>query len=95
MINYTSKTDSLVRSEALLGKPLTAHAAPQRSPETDRLSSASQEVLQTALVQQPEIRPEAVQRGRELLVDANYPPKEIIRQLSELLVKSADLSEKA
>jgi len=95
MIPITSKTDSLVRSEAT-GTPLQAPASvPQRSIETDRLSAANQEALKTALQQQAEVRPEVVSRGQQLAVDANYPPKEIIRQLSEMFARSMDLSEQA
>jgi hypothetical protein len=95
MINSTSKTDPYVRPEAIGGKPSPAPASAQRPPETDRLSAASQESLQAALQQQPEIRPEFVSLGQKLVVDANYPPKEIIRQISKMLIASADLSEQA
>jgi hypothetical protein len=93
MINSTSKTESHVRTEIIGGKPATAHASTPRPPETDRLSAASQESLHTALQQQPEIRPEFVALGQKLAVDANYPPKEIIRQISKMLIASADASE--
>lgn len=96
MINIATKTDSLVRSEALTGTPLLAPASvPQRSLETERLSAASQDILQAALEQQPEVRPEVVEQGQRLAVDGNYPPKEIIRRLSEMLVTSVDYSEQA
>ena len=95
MINSTSKTDPYVRPEAIGGKPAPAPASPPRPPETDRLSAASQESLQAALQQQPEVRPEFVSLGQKLVVDANYPPKEIIRQISKMLIASADLSEQA
>ena len=93
MINSTSKTDPYVRPEAIGGKPSPASASTPRSPETDRLSAASQESLQAALQQQPEIRPEFVTLGQNLVVDGNYPSKEIIRQLSKMLIASDDISE--
>ena len=96
MINYTSKTDAQhMRPEPVGVKPPSVQAATSRPVETDRLSAASQEALQAALRQQPEVRPEVVENGRKLAVDGNYPPREIIRQLSEMLMKSADLSEQA
>jgi hypothetical protein len=73
------------------GKPPTAPAP--RPPETDRLSAASKESLQAALQQQPEVRPEVVALGQKLAVDATYPPAEIIRQLSKMLIAMNDLSE--
>jgi hypothetical protein len=93
MINSTSKTDSRVRPELVGGKPPSAPASAPRPAETDRLSAASQESLQAALQQQPEVRPEFVSLGQKLAVDANYPPKEIIRQISKMLIASVDASE--
>jgi hypothetical protein len=93
MINSTSKTDPHVRPEAIAGKPSPA-PAPQ-SPETDRLSAASQESLQAALRQQPEIRPDVVALGQKLAVDADYPPMKIIQELSKMLIAMNDLSEKS
>jgi hypothetical protein len=95
MINSTSKTDPYLRPDPIGGKPSPTPAITSRSSDTDRLSAASQESLQAALRQQPEVRPEAVALGQKLVVDANYPTKEIIRQLSEMLLASADLSEQA
>ena len=95
MINSTSKTDPHIRPDPIGGKPSRAPAIASSSSETDRLSAASQESLQAALRQQPEVRPEAVALGQKLVVDGNYPTKEIIRQLSKMLIASADLSEQA
>ena len=75
------------------GKPPAAAASAPQAPETDRLSAASQESLRTALQQQPEVRPEVVALGQKLAVDAAYPPAEIIRQLSKMLIAMNDLSE--
>ena len=91
MINSTSKTDSRLRPEMIEGKPPTTPAP--RAPETDRLSAASKESLQAALQQQPEIRPEVVALGQKLAVDSTYPPLEIIRQLSKMLIAMNDLSD--
>jgi hypothetical protein len=93
MINSTSKTDPAVRPESIGGKPPPAPA--QRPPETDRMSAASRESLQTALRQQPEVRPDVVSLGQKLAVDANYPPREIIQQLSKMLIAMNDLSEQS
>jgi hypothetical protein len=93
MINSTSKTDPRVRPEAIAGK--SSPAPTPRPPETDRLSAASKESLQAALQQQPEIRPDVVSSGQKLAVNANYPPMEIIRQLSKMLIAMNDLSEQS
>jgi predicted unusual protein kinase regulating ubiquinone biosynthesis (AarF/ABC1/UbiB family) len=93
MINSTSKTDSRVRPEIIAGKSPATPASAPRPPETDRLNAASQDSLRAALQQQPEVRPEFVALGQKLAVDANYPPKEIIRQISKMLIASVDASE--
>lgn len=95
MINTNNTTESLLRTELIAGKASQASAKPQRPTDTDRLSSTSQDLLASALAEDPEIRPEVVARAQKLVVDANYPPKEIIRQLSELLIVSPDLSEQS
>lgn len=94
MINSTSKTDSVLRPEALALRQAQARpAAPRENAPTDIIDSANQDALKSALASQPEIRPEVVERAQQLRVDGNYPPKEIIRRLSELLVNAPDLSE--
>lgn len=93
MINTNNKTESALRPEVIASKTPQASTPSQRPAETDRLSATSQEILKAALEAQPEVRPEVLERAQKLLIDANYPPKEIIRQLSELLIVSSDLSE--
>jgi len=93
MINTTSKTDSLLRTEAIAGQISRPAVPAPRPADTERLSASSQETLQAALSAQPEVRPEVVARGRELAVNASYPPLAIIQKLSELLTESADLAE--
>jgi len=34
----------------------------------------------------PEIRPEVVERGRQLLADSNYPGPEIAQEIASLIV---------
>jgi hypothetical protein len=93
MIHFTSKADSSLRPEALSGQPLRIRISAQESAGAERLSASSQATLQSVLRSQPELRPEVVERGRQLVVDGNYPSKEIVRRLSEILVNSIDLSE--
>lgn len=93
MINSTSKTDHLQRPELLAGRLAQPRVAPTRSTETDSVRASGQETLQAALSAQPEVRSEVVERAKQLLVDGNYPPKDIIRRLSQMIVNSEDLSE--
>lgn len=43
-----------------------------------------------ALRSEPEIRPEVVAKGRELLNDPNFPSKEIMHEIAKLIVPFAD-----
>jgi hypothetical protein len=58
----------------------------------DTLSTASAVGLQTALAATPEIRPEVVARIEKLAVDLNYPPREIIDRIANLIALSRDPS---
>lgn len=43
-----------------------------------------------ALRSQPEIRPEVVAKGKELLKDPNWPSQEMINDIAKLIVPFAD-----
>jgi len=49
--------------------------------------------LQSALGQQPEIRPEMVEKGRALAADPDYPSAAIIQGLAGMILNSPDPSE--
>ncbi|SRR5258708_7946488 len=59
----------------------------------DQFSSEQTQQLQQILSANPEVRPEVVERARKLANDPTYPPKEVIHQISKLLVDSQDPSE--
>ena len=94
MINSTSNTDSVLRTPTIAGKPSQITKTVPNQPDTDRLSASNQENLKALLQSQPEIRPEVVANAKKMAINGNYPPAEIIRRLSEMLVRSVDLSEK-
>tara|TARA_R110002050_G_scaffold166315_1_gene296806 strand:+ start:401 stop:679 length:279 start_codon:yes stop_codon:yes gene_type:complete len=58
----------------------------------DRVSLPQQQHLQEALKKTPEIRPEVVERGRNLATDPAYPPLEIINRLASIITASQDPS---
>lgn len=93
MINPTSQTDSPLRLGTFAPKPTQAKANAPVATASDTLSASSQSTLKDILKSQPEVRSDVVANGKKLVLDGNYPPKEIIRRLSELLVRSVDLSE--
>ena len=43
--------------------------------------------LDDALRRLPEVRPEAVARARELVGSTNYPPRDILQSVAQLLAK--------
>jgi hypothetical protein len=92
MINSTPSPGSTPGSNAVnLG--LAQSAVRSNPPSQDRLSLDQAQVLQSALTDQPEVRPEMVERGRALAADPGYPPQSIIGQIASQIMASPDLSE--
>lgn len=60
---------------------------------TDQFAGGKIERLRNALAALPEVRPEVVERGRALAADPSWPPPEVMRRVSEIIVRSPDLSE--
>lgn len=91
MINSTSPSDRTAHTNPL------AAASPQAGrPHTiqpDRLAIDRLPQLRQALMEQPEIRPEVVERGRQLAADPSYPSTQILRQVGTMLLAAPDLSE--
>ena len=93
MINSTTSTDRA-------GRPVpvaTPSVSTQRplAAASDHLSTANAAFLRTELMRQPEIRPEVVERARALAADPNYPPRDVLKNVSAQILNSADLSEDA
>jgi len=93
MINPTSQTDTVLRLGTFAPKSSQAKANAPVGTANDTLKASSQDTLKDILKSQPEVRPEVVANGMKLAADKNYPPKDIVRRMSELLVRSVDLSE--
>jgi hypothetical protein len=95
MIQPTSNYLGFNRADALNESAQKNVPAPTAAPvDGDRLSNANTQTLRDALQNSPEVRPEMVERGARLAVDANYPPRQIIESLAKLFTQSEDLSEK-
>ncbi len=91
MIPSTSLSNAAGRPQALpsAGQVPTNVSTPAKN---DTLSTTGIDQLRAALKASPEIRPEVVERGRMLAADPTYPSSEIVRQISEQIVRSPDLS---
>jgi len=74
-------------------KPAPAAARPAAAQES--LSAGNTASLRNALAATPEIRPEVVEKGKQLAADSNYPPRVIIEKLAELIANSTDLTNQA
>ncbi|MDX2186040.1 MAG: hypothetical protein SFV32_03835 [Opitutaceae bacterium] len=92
MIQPTSNFHGYTRSDAVSGpgaKPVSGPKTNQAAEEaeSENFSSANTQALREALSRTPEIRPEVVERGKRLAVDPNYPPREIIDRLADLMTR--------
>ncbi len=68
-------------------KPAAADAAkPEDAPIGEKVELSKLDALRS----QPEIRPEVVAKGKELLNDPNYPSKEIVDSIAKLIVPFDD-----
>lgn len=79
-INLNSNLDAVVRAAASGNKPRV-----QSTPPASDISFTQTDSLNEALKSTPEVRPEAVARGKELVSNSLYPPMETIRQISSLM----------
>lgn len=66
---------------------------PAAGPGADQLSLEKVELLRQALANQPEIRSEVVARGRALAADPTWPTPDVLRQVSEIILRAPDLTE--
>lgn len=78
-------------AQSLANRPQGGQA---RGPaETARPEAATDKLQLTALERlraEPDIRPDVVARGRELLEDPNYPSQEMVDAIAKLIVPFSD-----
>jgi hypothetical protein len=92
MIPSTPSSDRTGRTETTPPIPAKAQSRPPL-PVADQVSLDKLGVLRAALAAQPEVRPEVVERGRELAADKSWPPASVLRRVSEIILRAPDLSE--
>ena len=90
MIDSTSNSDRTARIGHV---PSQAAKAKSVAPGRDQFKSAQAAQLREALARTPEIRPEVVERGKQLAADPGYPSPEILRKVAETILHSPDPSE--
>jgi len=60
-------------------------AQEETSVNRDQVSFGTSSKIRQALDQIPEIRPEMVERGRQLAADPNYPPREVVQKIAQMI----------
>jgi hypothetical protein len=81
-----------IRSESIVETPSTK--AKSVKPEVsnndvprDSFTTEQREKLKGVLQNQPSARPDVVDRGRELAKDPAYPPKDVVKNIANALIK--------
>ena len=83
------------QSEPILPKPIKARAQevknePQTTDATgDNFSPTQNNTMLQQLHNQPEVRPDALAKAKQLAADPNYPPADIIEKLAKMFVDEA------
>ncbi len=90
MISSTSSSDRAAPSDAVSD---ASQSASRLRPRPDRISIDSAAFLNAELGRQSEIRPDMLERGRQVMLDPNYPFGAVLPKIAEQLVNSPDLSE--
>jgi hypothetical protein len=74
-----------MNSGPVQGLPQATPSATGTKPVVENDSFTSSKALETALKTTPDTRAEAMERGRALLSDSNYPSADTVKKLSEFL----------
>ena len=72
------------------GVPGSAPKIPTAKARTDSVSFQQTDAIKQSLQQQPDVRPEVVDRAVALTGDPQYPPTHIIRAIAHLLALNQD-----
>ncbi len=55
------------------------------APKGDRVQFDQTASLEKALKETPDVRPDVIDRAKDLVANPNYPPPEVIKRISNLL----------
>jgi hypothetical protein len=91
MISSMSSPDGAGRTNSVTASGQPVARPPSALP--DQISTESAAFLKTALKNQPEVRPEVVDRARALAADPAYPSTEVIKHIAGKILAAPDLSE--
>ena len=79
-VNLKTNVDAIVRAAVSAPRP----PAPQAADQADSSSFESAQGLSDALAGTADIRPDIVEKARQLVASPNYPPPEMIQKLANL-----------
>lgn len=81
--------DPIRRQQPVTLRGVTRLAPKEPAPAKDGVDGVQDQIARQNLVEKlmnmPEIRPEMVERGKQLAMDPNYPPEEVVNKLAEKL----------
>ncbi len=85
-IDPLSNSDYIYSVRGRQPQPNGNKRAPEETSENrDQLSVGTSSKIRHALDQIPEIRPEVVERGRQLAADPGYPPREVVEKIARMI----------
>jgi len=87
-MNIRSVTTSAVSQPPQPNTPKTPDTVAQKT-SADSYQPAQNERLVNMLQEQPDVRPEAVERAKNLAADPNYPGTDVISKLANLFVSDS------
>ncbi len=86
-MNIRPVRGDVVPPETTAARPATpAVSTPLTGPDSYAPAQTQNQNLVKMLQQQPDVRPEAVQRAQELAADPNYPSAKIVAGLAQLVI---------
>ena len=80
------KISPKIRTRKTLQTPIETKAQDPKGSVEDKVDLGKLDALR----EQPEIRPEVVAKGKELLDNPNYPSQEIVESIAKLIVPFED-----
>ena len=86
-INFNTTEMGRVRREPLS----SAKSERPAGGETEAFKGVAS--LENALQETPDVRPDKVARGRQLIADPHYPPPEIMQRVAQVLAPNIQRSE--
>lgn len=86
----TNKIDPRIPLDPIKAQTSRASGGSVTPVPSDKFSNTKTEQLLQILEANPAVRPEVVQRAQSIASNPDYPPPEVARKISEMILASAD-----